>query len=174
MSAPAEVDVQAAQRKVRGPAIGLLVVGILNLLGLVVAVLMIYSVRVRPAEVPYDMPGPPPARRLLVAPGGPLHRAQAREYWRDAGSPVSGDGLLETLFVLVVPSLLGIATGVLIILGALKMKNLQSYGLAMTASILAMLPCTYAFLIGIPMGIWALVVLTKPEVKAAFARKGRA
>jgi hypothetical protein len=59
---------------------------------------------------------------------------------------------------------------VLIGLGALRMKNLQSYGLAVTASILAMIPCTSGCccLVGLPIGIWALIVLMDKDVKAAF------
>jgi hypothetical protein len=73
-------------------------------------------------------------------------------------------------------STLGIVTGIVgllvsgfIFYGALKMKKLESHGLAMTASILAMVPCiSPCCLIGLPFGIWALVVLSKPEVKNAF------
>jgi hypothetical protein len=54
------------------------------------------------------------------------------------------------------------------LLGAIKMKKLESYGLAMTASILALLPCSLCCIIGLPIGIWSLVVLSKPEVKSAF------
>lgn len=64
---------------------------------------------------------------------------------------------------------LGILVGVLIIVGALKMKKLESYGLAMTVSILAMIPCiSPCCVIGLPIGIWALVVLMDPNVKGAF------
>jgi hypothetical protein len=53
--------------------------------------------------------------------------------------------------------------------GALKMKNLENYGLAMAASIIAIIPCFGpCCCIGIPVGIWSLVVLNKPEVKSAF------
>ncbi len=52
--------------------------------------------------------------------------------------------------------------------GAVKMKNLKSFGLAMTASILALIPCGSCWLLGIPFGIWALVVLSRPDVKSAF------
>ena len=66
-------------------------------------------------------------------------------------------------------SIIAILMGVVILLGALKMKKLESYGLAMTASILAMIPClSPCCVIGLPIGIWALVVLSKPEVKSAF------
>ena len=66
-------------------------------------------------------------------------------------------------------SVLGIVMGILIFFGALRMKSAQSYGLAMTSSILAMIPClSPCCILGLPFGIWAIVVLTKPEVKAAF------
>lgn len=60
--------------------------------------------------------------------------------------------------------------GGVVLFGGIKMKNLQSYGLAMAATIIAMLPCTVGWccVLGLPLGIWALVVLMKPEVKAAF------
>jgi hypothetical protein len=66
-------------------------------------------------------------------------------------------------------SIIAILMSVVILLGALKMKKLESYGLAMTASILAMIPClSPCCVIGLPIGIWALMVLSKPEVKSAF------
>ena len=58
---------------------------------------------------------------------------------------------------------------IIILLGAIKMKNLESYGFSMTAAILAMIPCTWpCCLLGLPFGIWALVVLSNDQVKAAF------
>jgi hypothetical protein len=65
--------------------------------------------------------------------------------------------------------IIGILVSVVILLGALKMKKLESYGLAMAASIIAMIPCfSPCCLLGLPIGIWAIVVLSKPEVKSAF------
>jgi len=55
-----------------------------------------------------------------------------------------------------------------VLFGAMKMLRLQSQGLAMAASIVAMLPCQCCCLLGLPFGIWALVVLNKPEVKSHF------
>lgn len=61
--------------------------------------------------------------------------------------------------------------GILVLLGALKMRQLRSHGLAMTAAILAMIPClSPCCLLGLPFGIWALVVLSKPEVQSQFDR----
>jgi hypothetical protein len=55
-----------------------------------------------------------------------------------------------------------------VLFGALKMLRLQSYGLAIAAAIIAMLPCQCCCVLGLPFGIWALVVLNKPEVKSQF------
>jgi hypothetical protein len=52
--------------------------------------------------------------------------------------------------------------------GAIKMKDLQGYGLAMTAAILCLIPCFSICCLGIPFGIWALIVLLNADVKAAF------
>ncbi|GLH74949.1 hypothetical protein GETHLI_34510 [Geothrix limicola] len=66
-------------------------------------------------------------------------------------------------------AVVGIAFGVVVLMGALKMKDARSYGFAMTAAILAMVPClSPCCCLGLPFGIWALVILVKPEVKGAF------
>jgi hypothetical protein len=66
-------------------------------------------------------------------------------------------------------SFIGILVAGFIIYAALKMKELNQWGLAMAASILAMIPCiSPCCILGLPIGIWCLTVLTKPEVKSAF------
>jgi hypothetical protein len=71
--------------------------------------------------------------------------------------------------VAVVSSIIGILVSGLLLFGGLKMKSLESYSLVMTVSVIAMIPCfSPCCLIGLPIGIWALVVLSKPEVKSAF------
>jgi hypothetical protein len=71
--------------------------------------------------------------------------------------------------VAVVSSIIGILVSGLLLFGGLKMKSLESYSLVMTVSIIAMIPCfSPCCLIGLPIGIWALVVLSRPEVKSAF------
>ena len=78
-----------------------------------------------------------------------------------AGMTSSGGKLLFTLPTLLLHGL--------VFFGALKMKNLQSYGLSMAAAIIAVIPCCGPCVcLAIPVGVWALVVLNKPEVKAAF------
>jgi len=68
--------------------------------------------------------------------------------------------------------ILAIAGSIVIFLAGGKMRQLKSYGLAMTGSIMAILPiCTNnCCCLSIPFGIWALVVLLNSDVKLAFAK----
>jgi hypothetical protein len=74
--------------------------------------------------------------------------------------------LILLLFVL------SFGMGIVMIIGGLKMMRLQSHGWAMTASVLALLPCSPAGLLGLVVGIWSLIVLSRPRVKAAFQHNG--
>ena len=68
-----------------------------------------------------------------------------------------------------VTCVVGVLVGIVVLFGGLKMRKCESYGLCMTASILAMIPClSICCVVGLPVGIWALVVISKPEVKSAF------
>ncbi len=58
-------------------------------------------------------------------------------------------------------------TGLIMVAGAWAMTRVQSYRVAVAGSIVAMFSVT--FLLGLPMGIWAIVVLSSSEVQAAFA-----
>ena len=64
--------------------------------------------------------------------------------------------------------ILSLASGVVMIVGGLKMLRLQSYGWAMTACVVAVLPFNPVGFIGLIIGIWGLVVLNQPSVRAAF------
>jgi predicted transporter len=65
--------------------------------------------------------------------------------------------------------LISIVVGIGVILGAMKMKNLESYNYALTAAILAMVPCLSPCCpLGLVFGIWGIVILQDPQVKAAF------
>ena len=61
--------------------------------------------------------------------------------------------------------------GVVMIIGALKMMRLESHRWAMTASVLALLPCSPVSLLGLIAGIWSLVVLNRRDVVEAFAAR---
>lgn len=69
----------------------------------------------------------------------------------------------------IVLSSIGIIMSIIVLMGAIKMKGLENYGFAMAASIIALIPCTSpCCFLGLPFGIWALVVLCDPVVKASF------
>ena len=69
----------------------------------------------------------------------------------------------------VTSSVIGLLVAGFLIYASLEMRKLSQWGLAVGAGVVAMLPCiSPCCLIGLPVGIWSLVVLTKPEIKAAF------
>jgi len=66
--------------------------------------------------------------------------------------------------------ILDVALAGFILFGAIKMKKLESHGLCMAASILAVVPCCSpcCCVISIPIGIWALVIINRDDVKSFF------
>jgi len=130
----------SALQAVKGPAIALIVMASL---GIAVYLLSALAHIVRGQAMNPQLANLPP---------------QAQAYMRMMVGP------LGTLIDLVAVALNGV-----VLLGATKMMRLQSYGLAMVACILAMLPvASCCCLIGLPFGIWGLIVLNKPEVKSQF------
>lgn len=77
--------------------------------------------------------------------------------------------LMAPAIATVVYHTIGLVSGVLILLGAIFMLSLKRYSLAVAASVLSMMPATSGCcLVGLLIGIWALVTLSRPEVSAAF------
>jgi hypothetical protein len=132
------MDPLYAESKVAGPAIGLMITAAIGMLLQLVSGLM----------------------NLLSMLGG---TAVALDQGAD------GIGMLLNGVVGLGINAIGLVMGFILIFGAVKMKGLSSYGLAMGASVIAMLPClSPCCFLGLPMGIWSLVTLSDPEVKAAF------
>jgi len=67
-----------------------------------------------------------------------------------------------------VGALVSLIWGVVVLLGGIKLKALQSRASAMTGAIVALLPCNPVCVAGLFIGIWALIVMNKPEVKDSF------
>ncbi len=130
----------AAPNQVNGPAIGLIITGALNL---------VLSL----------------GRAALMAAGVGMNKLQGNL----SGSPYEKMILSMTGTMGVILGLIGLIGGAVILAGGIKMRKMENYGLCMAASIVAMIPCVSACcLVGLPIGIWSLVVLSKPEVKAVF------
>ena len=131
-------DRTGALEKVNGPAIGLFVTAGLGLLGAIAGIAM---------------------NLLGVGMGASGMGGGAEAQWAQMMSGTVG----------IIGNVLGIIVSIVIFLGANKMRKLESYGFSMAASIIAMVPCiSPCCLVGLPIGIWAIVVLNKPEVKSQF------
>lgn len=131
----------AALAAVKGPATGLIVTAILGLIAVGVGFVV----------------------NILTLSGvnlgmNSISDPQMQKYFNMAGG---GFGIVQDV--------IGAVIGVLIWRGAARMKDLENHQFAFTASILALLPCiSPCCLLGLPFGIWALVVISKPEIKSQF------
>ena len=133
---------EAALQQVKGPAIALKVTAVIGLilvtLGLVFNVAALTGHQLIPQQPAPD----PQTEKLLNSFGG-------------------GFGIIGNI--------IGIVIAVIIWIGAGKMQRLENYGFAMTAAIVSMIPCiSPCCFLGLAFGIWALVVMNKPEVKSQF------
>ncbi|NIN93339.1 hypothetical protein GTO36_10265 [bacterium] len=91
-----------------------------------------------------------------------IESIKAHRYFEEYSDLAEGAAGIALCFV-------GLLVAGFIIYASLKMKELTQWGLCVAASIIAMIPCiSPCCIVGLPIGIWCLVVLTKPEVKAAF------
>ena len=74
-------------------------------------------------------------------------------------------------WTLMVPiTLAGFIINGMILLGSMRMMQLRNRGLAITAAILALIAAP-SNLIGLPFGIWTLVVLSRREIRTSFAAR---
>jgi len=85
-----------------------------------------------------------------------------------AGTPISWPGFAFPHFgALTVFSVFAfsLAPALVIFFGAYQMLRLQSYAWSMAAAIVSIIACS---LIGLPVGIWALIILAQPDTREAF------
>jgi hypothetical protein len=127
------------QDKVRIPAIGLIVLGILGVVGGVISLAM----------------GGINAQQLVDA-GMPADQAE-----RFVGMMSAGGIVLQVL---------GLLLSGFIAWAGFQMLHLRSWTAAVVANVLVMIPCVTSCccVIGLPIGIWGLVVLFNADVKRAF------
>lgn len=63
-----------------------------------------------------------------------------------------------------------IGADITVLIGEIQMKNLRKRSMSMTACVLGSIPCiSPCCVLGIPFGIWGLVVLNDPQVRRAFS-----
>jgi hypothetical protein len=75
-------------------------------------------------------------------------------------------GLQDTMMVL--GPILNFIWSFIVFFGGLQMKRLKNRGFVLFSCIWAMLPCHLCCILGIPFGIWALVVVNDVSVKRWF------
>jgi hypothetical protein len=153
---PLRADDAVVKARVQGPAIGLIIVGVINLLlGLLAG-----GVGAVYAAMPQDM------LEQEVAKQNPAALQQLKQ---------SGMSIRDIVNFYVYGGFsgaaLGLVTAVLAIVAGVRMLSLKSYGFSVFTSVLLAIPiisCSGCCGLGEGIGIWALVVLMNEEVKAAF------
>lgn len=138
----------------------------------------------RPAE---DRPGTPEGKSILS--NEQRERAQQAVRWPAVvllllaiGSWVpililAGVGAFSrqsdtrVLFGVMLP--LHVISTVVMFVAAMRMRSLLGYGLAMAAAIMAILPIYFCWPLGVPVGIWVLIILSRPNVRGAFGIAGK-
>ncbi|MFP6613827.1 MAG: hypothetical protein VB835_16065 [Pirellulales bacterium] len=135
---------EVAKQKVRRPGVALLVVGVFGLLGMgAYLVLTAFAMSV---------PGNP------AAAGPPANAAEAERIGYYVGFYGAIGGMC-----------LQAAAQIIVIFGGINLIQMKGRGIAMTACIVSLIPGASAcFLLGIPFGIWGLVVLNDAEVRQVF------
>jgi hypothetical protein len=102
---------------------------------------------------------------LLIAASLPGQIIRIRAY--DPSTPEGIGGLIGSIGSLALWLFMNVA----IALGAISMIRRKNYGSAYTAAILSVIPvCSPCLVLGIPFGIWAIIVLNRPEVKQRFMK----
>jgi hypothetical protein len=86
------------------------------------------------------------------------------------GPPQGGMDFGQNAAVNLVSAIIGLAVQGFILYGAIQMKAGKSYGICMATAILSCIPCfcSSCIILGVPFGIWALMVMNDPDVKASF------
>jgi hypothetical protein len=100
-------------------------------------------------------------------------QVQASEWPATSVRHVSASFTFAVVFVAVAYLALIVPLAIILIVGGLKMKRLESYGLSVFASIAAFVPLHPLFLFGLPIGIWSLVVLGRRRTRIGFRQAGR-
>lgn len=84
-------------------------------------------------------------------------------------APGAAQGAMIGAYIGAAVDVIAIFCQIGVIFGAISMLKVKSYNLALTASVISVIPCLSACcVVGMPFGIWALVVLNDSKVKAAF------
>jgi phage FluMu protein Com len=84
--------------------------------------------------------------------------------------PAPHQGDREAKLVFGIGGFIGVFWSAAMLVGAFMMKSMRSYGFALTASIMAVIPFTIC---NLGIGLWSIIVLCNADVKRAFEKKQR-
>ena len=103
---------------------------------------------------------------LVPKPPPPVHNTPPKDFWEgfQRGMEESRSGPVP-----LISGLLFAAVSLFVTIAAILMLNRRLYGFAIAGSILAMMNIgNFCCLLGLPFGIWSLVILARPDVKRLF------
>jgi hypothetical protein len=160
-----------AADRVKLPAIFLIVVGVLNVLGALYFVgdgartVLLKDQMTKEIQKGFE------EQRLKSTQGTKQQQQQQEEILNKIQGWFGGDSIVGLGITYIVVGLLALLAAALTIFGAVRMLSLRSRGLAICGALVACIPClsvTGCCGLGEGIGIWALIVLMAPDVKAAF------
>jgi hypothetical protein len=101
---------------------------------------------------------------------GGVNEAQLSQMLSDPNLPPQLKDFVKMLAgpISKVLGLLGMAMSAFMVFGGVQMRQLKSYGIAMAACIIGLLPCTSCCCVTLPIAIWTLTILMRPEIKSSF------
>jgi type IV secretory pathway VirB2 component (pilin) len=103
--------------------------------------------------------------------GGGANEAQLNQALSDPNLPPAAKDFIRMLAGpgAKVLNLIAAAMAGLMVFGGVQMRSLKSYPVAIAACVIGMLPCTSCCCVTIPISIWALTILMRPEIKSSFS-----
>jgi hypothetical protein len=142
-----------AKSAVSGPAIALILTGVVSML---VAAYSLISIPGMAAQFDAER------KKIDDNAAMPPDQKQMTKDILDTYQKVADVAMLP---ICVVAGLIALVT----VIGGVKMRGLTGSGLTKTGAILSMVPCiSGCCILGLPIGIWVLITLGKPEVKAGY------
>ena len=150
--------VRTAKSQVMAPAVGLIVIAAFGLLSIVGNLIQLPTL-----DAQFDEE----VKKIEANPNIPNQQKQDQIDLLNKIRDYAKVGMLPYIGVI------GL-TSIVILVGGLKLMNLSSPGLAMLGSVLSLVPCiSGCCFLGFVFGIWAMIAMSRPEVKEGFAAKRR-
>ncbi len=151
--------IRRAKDRIKTPAVVLLVVGVLGFLVTLASIPSLFTMDQQFAQVQNQWDNDP-----NLKPEQKKEMKQMLNTYKDVAQ-----------VVLPISIAISLITGAITIFGSVRIMQLKGKWLGVTGSVLSMFPiASGCCCLGLPVGIWVLIALGKPEVKAGFAAVAKA